>query len=149
MTNIPYFPGSYMPVQVPRSANYPAANPLPIVGAYNPGASYFISEGFYPRPGEFHAGADYPAPVNTPVLAAADGVITNIGSAGGYGSWIIVKSQSTSDNTQFSTLYGHVIPVGGLTLNSSVSAGQVIGTIGSKAALQAINSWVNMTGPHL
>ncbi|MFR6519428.1 MAG: M23 family metallopeptidase [Bilophila wadsworthia] len=48
-----------------------------------------------------HQGIDYGAPTGTPIMAVGDGVITNIGRAGGYGKQVIIA-------TQRAEFYGHM-----------------------------------------
>ena len=86
-----------------------------------------------------HQGIDYGVAENTSITAAADGVVTEVGSGGGYGNYVIIKHGSKS------TLYAH--------LNTAlVSKGQTVkkGTViaksgGRKGAPGAGHS----TGPHL
>lgn len=78
-----------------------------------------------------HQGIDFGVAMNTDITAAADGVVSEVGSGGGYKKYIIVKHGSKS------TLYAH--------LNSqlvakgdNVKSGQLIGKSGTAG-----------TGPHL
>lgn len=87
----------------------------------------------------FHAGTDYAAPDGTPILAAADGVVTYAGPKGGYGNAITI--QHTIGGQTFTSLYGHMWD-GHLyvTAGQRVVIGQHIGDVGSNG---------NSTGPHL
>ena len=42
----------------------------------------------------FHSGVDLAAPMNTPIMAAGDGVITQLGRKGAYGKYIRIKHSS-------------------------------------------------------
>lgn len=73
-------------------------------------------------------GVDYGAPAGTPIYAAADGeviVAKNSGWNGGYGLYVVVKH---ANGTQ--TLYAHNSR-NAVAVGDSVSAGQVVGYVGS------------------
>ena len=89
----------------------------------------------------FHTGVDIAAPLDTPIAAAADGVVViagssldNQGNLIGYGNYVVIAHAG-----KMITLYGHLdkllVHVGQL-----VHAGDVIGLEGSTG---------NSTGPHL
>lgn len=86
----------------------------------------------------YHRGVDLGSPVGTPVLAATDGVVSQVytsGWNGGYGTHVII-----SGSNGYTTLYAHMSAV-------NVSSGQ------SVSAGQTVVGWVGMTGrttgPHL
>lgn len=54
----------------------------------------------------FHHGLDYPAPIGTPVYAAADGKVIYSGKAGGYGNWIVLEHNI--NGVTLYTIYGHM-----------------------------------------
>ncbi len=84
-----------------------------------------------------HNGVDIGAPVGSPILAAADGVVLaakSSGYNGGYGKMIII---SHPNGTQ--TVYGHLSNVY-VTTGQSVSKGEQIGESGNTG---------RSTGPHL
>ncbi len=84
----------------------------------------------------FHKGVDLAAPLNTPVQAAADGVIQLIGRKGSYGKYISIRH---ADGYQ--TAYAHLNGYrGDLKVGSKVKRGEVIGYVGSTG---------RSTGPHL
>ncbi len=84
----------------------------------------------------FHHGVDLAAPMNTPIQAAADGVITQLGRKGGYGKYIRIRH---TDGYQ--TAYGHMNGYRqDLKVGSKVKRGEVIGYVGSTG---------RSTGPHL
>ena len=93
---------------------------------------------FYPH---FHTGIDLAAPLNTPVHAAADGVVLvatssrdGNGRLVGYGNYVVVAHPDG-----FVTLYGHLAALS-VHAGDVVHQGQVIGFEGS-------TGW--STGPHL
>ncbi|HEX3607552.1 MAG TPA: M23 family metallopeptidase [Candidatus Dormibacteraeota bacterium] len=93
---------------------------------------------WYPH---FHTGIDLAAPLDTPIHAAADGVVISAGTstdgAGrpvGYGNYIVIAHSAT-----VITLYGHLDRLA-VAAGDQVRQGQVIGLEGSTGM---------STGPHL
>jgi hypothetical protein len=84
----------------------------------------------------FHHGVDFAAPLGTPVLAAEDGTIENIGWRGHYGEYIRMRHAEPLE-TGYAHLSGYA---SGLRPGSQVTKGQVIGYVGE-------TGW--STGPHL
>jgi len=83
-----------------------------------------------------HKGIDFAAPTGTPIFAAGDGVITQIGRNGGYGNYIRIRH-----NSRYSTAYAHISRFAkGIRKGSRVRQGQVIAYVGSTG---------RSTGPHL
>ncbi|MCH9705022.1 MAG: M23 family metallopeptidase [Proteobacteria bacterium] len=82
----------------------------------------------------FHAGDDYAANRNTPVIAAATGIVVYAGRLGNYGNAIQIYH---GDN--ISTLYGHLHKFSVKTWQY-VNKGDIIGGVGSTG---------RSTGPHL
>lgn len=83
----------------------------------------------------FHSGVDLAAPMNTPIMAAGDGVITQLGRKGAYGKYIRIKHSSG-----YQTAYAHMNGYrSGLKVGSKVKRGEVIGYVGSTG---------RSTGPH-
>ncbi len=83
---------------------------------------------------KFHSGIDIAVPKDTPVGAAADGIVKFAGWEGGYGNLVIIEHPDGSE-----TRYGHndkLLVVEG----QSVAAGDVISLSGSTG---------KSTGPHL
>lgn len=75
-----------------------------------------------------HNGIDLAAPKGTPIVSAADGIVTlarSSGYNGGYGLMIIIKHPNGTE-----TLYGHLSKLNTHT-GAQVSKGQVIGYMGS------------------
>ena len=86
---------------------------------------------------EFHYGSDIANSIGTPVVAAADGIVSYAAPMGTYGNVIMITH---SINGQiFTTVYAHL---NGYNVGSgqSVSKGQVIGQMGNTG---------RSTGPHL
>jgi murein DD-endopeptidase MepM/ murein hydrolase activator NlpD len=83
-----------------------------------------------------HKGVDFGAPIGTPIYAAGDGVIQQIGPFAGYGNYIRLKHTAT-----YGTAYGHISRfAAGLRVGSHVHQGQVIAYVGMTG---------RATGPHL
>ncbi len=81
-----------------------------------------------------HTGLDFAAPSGTPIVAVANGTITETGSAGAYGNRTIMTLE---DGTEIYFCHQTTI---GVSPGDKVTAGQQIGTVGSTG---------NSTGPHL
>ncbi len=83
-----------------------------------------------------HKGVDFAAPTGTPIYAAGNGVITEIGCKSGYGKLVQIKHSSN-----LSTIYAHASNFAkNLKVGSVVKQGQVIAYVGSTG---------RTTGPHL
>ena len=83
-----------------------------------------------------HQGIDYGAPTGTPIMAVGDGIITNIGRAGGYGKQVIIRHDNGLES-----LYGHMSRFAKNIKNGKrVRQGQTIGYVGATGTA---------TGPHL
>jgi len=81
-----------------------------------------------------HRGVDFGAPVGTPVLAAADGVVETADWAGGYGRMIRLRHANG-----IQTVYAH-LSRWTVTSGQTVRQGQVVGLSGASGLA---------TGPHL
>jgi murein DD-endopeptidase MepM/ murein hydrolase activator NlpD len=74
-----------------------------------------------------HTGVDWAAPFGTPIFAAGNGAIDEIGVKGGYGKYVRVRHPNG-----YQTAYGHMTAFArGLNVGSRVRQGQVIGFVGS------------------
>ena len=74
-----------------------------------------------------HTGVDWAAPFGTPIFAAGNGAIDEIGLKGGYGKYIRIRHANG-----YQTAYGHMTAFArGLNVGSRVRQGQVIGFVGS------------------
>ena len=110
-----------------------------------PLAHFTITQGFGPTTfglepplgpyKHFHTGIDISAPLGSPVMAAADGVVVAVGSdAIGYGNYVVIAHGGGIE-----TLYGHL-------LKADVSVGQVVGR-GQVIGLEGSTGY--STGPHV
>jgi murein DD-endopeptidase MepM/ murein hydrolase activator NlpD len=99
-------------------------------------------------PSVVHTGVDIDAPMNTPVLAAADGkviwagygLLSGVeGASDGYGLAVAIKHDFGYNGQRLYTVYAHM---SSLTVvdNQEVKAGDQIGNVGQTG---------NTTGPHL
>jgi murein DD-endopeptidase MepM/ murein hydrolase activator NlpD len=76
---------------------------------------------------ELHTGVDWAAPFATPIFAAGNGEIEEIGLKGGYGKYVRIRHSNG-----YETAYGHMTAFArGLDVGSRVRQGQVIGFVGS------------------
>jgi murein DD-endopeptidase MepM/ murein hydrolase activator NlpD len=74
-----------------------------------------------------HTGVDWAAPFGTPIFAAGNGVIDEIGLKGGYGKYVRIRHANG-----YETAYGHMTAFArGLNAGSHVRQGQIIGFVGS------------------
>ena len=101
-----------------------------------------VSSPFGVRDGGFHNGLDVAAPMYTPVVAAAAGVVVTVGHpylASGDTAEVVIIAHASN----LSTLYGHLDDLQKLPpikLGQRVEAGDVIGYVGMTG---------RTTGPHL
>jgi murein DD-endopeptidase MepM/ murein hydrolase activator NlpD len=89
---------------------------------------------FCTRWGTMHWGLDLAAPLGTPILSAADGVVLRAGPASGYGNAVYI--QDADGNVQ---IYGHMRYLY-VEAGDVVSAGDTIAKVGNEG---------QSTGPHL
>jgi len=76
---------------------------------------------------ELHTGVDWGAPYGTPIFAAGNGDVEEIGAKGGYGKYVRIRHANG-----YETAYGHMTAFArGLDLGSHVRQGQIIGFVGS------------------
>ena len=82
-----------------------------------------------------HTGVDWAAPTGTPILAAGDGTVEQVGRQGGYGNYVRIRHANG-----YATAYGHMSRYAdGVAPGVSVKQGQIIGYVGSTGM---------STGPH-
>jgi murein DD-endopeptidase MepM/ murein hydrolase activator NlpD len=93
-----------------------------------------LSTCFCMRWGQMHYGIDLAAPLGTPILAAADGVVLKAGRASGYGNAIYIE-----DPEGFVHVYGHM-RYWNVEVGQVVRAGDQIAKVGNEG---------RSTGPHL
>lgn len=83
-----------------------------------------------------HWGADFGAPIGTPVRAPGEGTITQSGRRGSYGKYVQIKH-----NSEYSTAYAHMSRIDDkVYVGKKVKAGDIIGYVGNSG---------RSTGPHL
>lgn len=75
---------------------------------------------------ETHRGADVPAPGGTPIQAASSGVVTTAKRGPSYGNYCVIYH-----GNGYATLYAHMQSLPNVKAGDVVSAGQVIGYVGS------------------
>jgi hypothetical protein len=127
----------------PAAAAPPApAEPPALIAFQEPAPGYPVISPFglrqlpWEEGGRLHAGVDIAAPAGTPVLAAADGVVTRMAADAGYGRFIEIKHAAG-----LSTLYAHLgryLPR--IAPGVAVKAGTPVGEMGSTGS---------STGSHL
>ena len=81
-----------------------------------------------------HMGVDYAAPVGTPVISVADGVVAESGFQGAYGNKVVIQH-----NAKQSTAYAHLSRIS-VRKGQTVKQGEIVGAVGSTGL---------STGPHL
>lgn len=85
---------------------------------------------------KMHTGMDFAAPTGTPIYAAGNGVIEEIGRKNGYGNYVRIKH-----NQQIATAYAHLSKFGtDMRRGGRVQQGDIIGYVGTTG---------RSTGPHL
>jgi murein DD-endopeptidase MepM/ murein hydrolase activator NlpD len=78
------------------------------------------------RKPKMHRGVDFPAPRGTPIYAAADGVVEDMGWRGNYGNYIRL-----GHDVRHATAYGHLDEFApGVAEGERVTQGQLIGYVG-------------------
>lgn len=83
-----------------------------------------------------HRGVDFGALTGTPIMAAGDGTVAEIGWKGGYGQYVKLRHSG-----EYATAYAHMSSYArGLKAGARVRQGQVIGYVGATGMA---------TGPHL
>jgi murein DD-endopeptidase MepM/ murein hydrolase activator NlpD len=100
--------------------------------------SGFSKKRFHPLLHYFrpHHGVDYGAPVGTPVMTTADGVVLEAGYSGGEGNFVRIRHTS-----RIETMYLHLSRFAkGIKRGTKVTQGDVIGYVGMTGLA---------TGPHL
>jgi len=97
-------------------------------------SNFRFTSGFGYRWGRMHNGADFAAPIGTPVYAPADGVVTHAAWSSGYGRLIKIQHEFGIE-----TRYAHLSRMR-VQKGQRVSRGEKIGDIGNSG---------RSTGPHL
>jgi murein DD-endopeptidase MepM/ murein hydrolase activator NlpD len=81
-----------------------------------------------------HMGVDYAAPVGTPVISVADGVVVESSFHGAYGNMVVIQH-----NANQSTAYAHLSRMN-VRKGQAIKQGEAVGAVGSTGL---------STGPHL
>ena len=81
-----------------------------------------------------HMGVDYAAPIGTPVISVADGVVVESSFHGAYGNMVVIQH-----NANQSTAYAHLSRMN-VRKGQAIKQGEVVGAVGSTGL---------STGPHL
>ena len=85
---------------------------------------------------KLHKGIDFGAPTGTPIFAAGNGTVVEIGKKGAYGNYVRIRH-----NGEYQTAYAHMSKFAkGLKKGDKVKQGQVIGYVGATG---------RVTGAHL
>lgn len=107
----------------------------PVNGRYTSGYGY-RSHPIY-GDGRMHHGVDFANSIGTPVVSAADGVVSYASTFSTYGNAVMVTH--SIDGQTYTSLYAHLNSIN-VSVGQTVSKGQQIGTLGNTG---------NSTGPHL
>lgn len=107
----------------------------PVNGRFTSGYGYRVHPIY--GTGRMHYGVDFANSIGTPVVSAADGVVSYAAPFSTYGNVVMVTHNI--DGQTFTSLYAHMNNIGA-SVGQSVSKGQQIGTVGNTG---------NSTGPHL
>ncbi|MBS0238613.1 MAG: M23 family metallopeptidase [Proteobacteria bacterium] len=75
---------------------------------------------------KMHTGVDWACAQGTPIIAAGNGTIEEVGHKGYYGNYIRIRHANG-----YQTAYGHMSRFGNVTPGMKVRQGQVIGFVGS------------------
>jgi len=130
-----FIPGIASAPKTPKAANYTGLTQFPLEAA----PQLLLDYGWQKdAAGQafFHSGVDLAAPVGTPVLAAADGVVILVSQEGPYGSLVVIDH-----GNGWQTRYAHLGRFG-VPVDQPVRAGTVIGYVGQTGR-------PDMTPPHL
>ncbi|MFD4351557.1 peptidoglycan DD-metalloendopeptidase family protein [Nocardia sp. NPDC058518] len=68
--------------------------------------TYTLTSGFGMRWGTQHEGQDFAAAPKTPIYAVGDGVVTRVGAASGFGTWVVIDHNVGGETV--SSVYGHM-----------------------------------------
>ena len=112
--------------------NSPSGLPLPFEVAASSGLGYRIDP--FTNQLAWHDGTDFPAPIGTPILATANGIVIKAGWGGDYGNMVELRHPNG-----YVTRYAHAQELS-VQVGQAVKKSQVIGKSGSTG---------RSTGPHL
>ncbi|TQR61089.1 peptidoglycan DD-metalloendopeptidase family protein [Campylobacter troglodytis] len=127
------FKDSFFDLNGKEMKNFLLATPV----RYSRISSYFTKARFHPILKKYraHLGVDYAAPHGTPVKSSGNGVVSFVGTRGGYGKTVQIEHGSG-----YRTLYAHLSRYAKIKKGQKVSQGQTIAYVGSTGL---------STGPHL
>ncbi|MBU1215258.1 MAG: peptidoglycan DD-metalloendopeptidase family protein [Gammaproteobacteria bacterium] len=118
-----------------------------LFNAYHPGSTFKVNDPwvmrFHPKKHKWamHAGQDFPAPMDTPIPAAAKGTVYNIEDIAGYGHCVVLQHTPLGGSPVYYTLYAHLSQKPPIELfGKTIEAGATIGLVGMSGI---------STGPHL
>ena len=106
----------------------------PAAGRFSSG---FGGRDIGPIGSKYHLGVDIANSIGTPVVAAADGVVSYVGSMNGYGNVVMVTH--SIEGQEFTSVYGHLSGFNS-SVGDVVSKGTQIARMGNTG---------NSTGPHV
>jgi murein DD-endopeptidase MepM/ murein hydrolase activator NlpD len=129
----PAVPASLQQVDLAPALMVSLSQPLPGARISSP-FGWRVHPVFHTR--RFHKGVDYEAALGTPVIAAADGIVEDVGRRGSYGNYILIR-HSPRLETAYAHLSGFASRLG---VGAPVHRGDVIGYVGMTGVA---------TGPHL
>ena len=124
--------------------SWPIATPAPNVSScWNDDRTGGVaSAGIDAKEGYFHSGLDITAPMNSPIIASADGVVENLEydrEGRGRGNTVVLNHSAATGGQMLFTQYQH-LNVFRVTVGQSVKRGEVIGLSGNTG---------KSSGPHL
>lgn len=123
------------PVSYSQSPNISASQQKSTLDLKKLGLSVGDRAGYIPRRGRIHAGRDIAIAQGTPVSVISNATITSVGFEKGYGYYVTYV-----DSNGIEHFYGHLREMPKVTKGQKVSAGTIIGYVGSTGY---------STGPHL
>lgn len=97
----------------------------PVRGSFRWTSGFGYRRDPFGRGSRFHSGVDMAGPLGTPIVTAADGVVTFAGWQSGYGRIVIIRHAQG-----FETRYGHLTTID-VAKGESVFKGDKIGGMGS------------------
>jgi len=105
------------------ASKVPLANP--VRGSFRWTSGYGYRRDPFGGGRRFHGGVDMAGPLGTPIVAAADGIVTYAGWQSGYGKIVIIRHAQG-----FETRYGHLTTID-VAKGESIFKGDKIGGMGS------------------
>lgn len=127
------------PVRRARAGVEPTSDPSPVstgwqlpVPAGTRVSAVFGQRGEHWASGR-HTGLDWAAPMGTPVVASAGGIVETAGPSGRYGNLVVIDHGGTV------TYYAHLSEIA-VSVDDAVDGGELIGAVGATG---------NVTGAHL